>query len=68
MGRRLETSVPLQRLGTRLDIAQAALYLVSDAASFVTGHTLVVDGGSWLNVKNSMSDARQLFHAVSSKV
>jgi NAD(P)-dependent dehydrogenase (short-subunit alcohol dehydrogenase family) len=36
---------PLQRIGRPEDIAQAALYLASDAASFVTGTTLVVDGG-----------------------
>ncbi len=36
---------PLQRIGTPEDIAQAALYLASDASSFVTGTTLVVDGG-----------------------
>ena len=36
---------PLQRIGTPQDIAQAALYLCSDAASYVTGSTLVVDGG-----------------------
>ena len=36
---------PLGRIGTPEDIAQAALYLVSDDASFVTGATLVVDGG-----------------------
>ena len=36
---------PLQRIGQPEDIAQAALYLASDAASFVTGTTLVVDGG-----------------------
>ena len=36
---------PLQRIGTPLDIAQAVLYLCSDAASYVTGTTLVVDGG-----------------------
>jgi NAD(P)-dependent dehydrogenase (short-subunit alcohol dehydrogenase family) len=36
---------PLGRVGTPEDIAQAALYLVSDAASFVTGTVLVVDGG-----------------------
>ena len=36
---------PLQRIGTPDDVAQAALYLASDGASFVTGAVLVVDGG-----------------------
>ncbi len=36
---------PLRRLGTPEEIAQAALYLASDAATFVTGTSLVVDGG-----------------------
>ena len=36
---------PLRRLGSPDEIARAALYLVSDDASFVTGATLVVDGG-----------------------
>ncbi|MFQ6099746.1 MAG: SDR family NAD(P)-dependent oxidoreductase [Anaerolineae bacterium] len=36
---------PLQRIGRPEDIAQAVLYLASDASSFVTGTTLVVDGG-----------------------
>jgi NAD(P)-dependent dehydrogenase (short-subunit alcohol dehydrogenase family) len=36
---------PLRRIGRPEDIAQAALYLASDAASFVTGTVLVVDGG-----------------------
>src|SRR5436190_9394634 len=39
---------PLGRMGTVEDIANAALYLCSDAASFVNGVTLVVDGGLWL--------------------
>jgi len=37
--------VPLARLGRPEDIAEAALYLASDAAAFVTGFDLVVDGG-----------------------
>jgi NAD(P)-dependent dehydrogenase (short-subunit alcohol dehydrogenase family) len=36
---------PLGRIGKPEDIAQAVLYLVDDASSFVTGTTLVVDGG-----------------------
>jgi NAD(P)-dependent dehydrogenase (short-subunit alcohol dehydrogenase family) len=36
---------PLQRIGRPEDIAQAALYLASDESSFVTGTTLLVDGG-----------------------
>ena len=37
--------VPLQRLGTTDEIAKAILFLSSDMASYVTGHTLAVDGG-----------------------
>lgn len=37
--------VPLKRLGTAEEIAQAVIYLFSDAAAFITGHSLVLDGG-----------------------
>jgi NAD(P)-dependent dehydrogenase (short-subunit alcohol dehydrogenase family) len=37
---------PLRRPGTVDDVAGAALFLASDAAAFVTGHNLIVDGGT----------------------
>ena len=39
------SSVPMNRLGTTIEIANAILYLASDESSFVTGIDLVVDGG-----------------------
>lgn len=41
----LTERIPLGRIGKEQDIASAALYLCSDAASFVTGQILCVDGG-----------------------
>ena len=38
--------MPLRRLGTPEDIAAGALFLASDASSWMTGHTLVIDGGA----------------------
>ncbi|HKY81345.1 MAG TPA: SDR family oxidoreductase [Sphingobium sp.] len=39
-------AIPLKRLGTPEEIAYAMLYLASDQAAFVTGQTIVVDGGA----------------------
>ncbi|MEO5633637.1 SDR family NAD(P)-dependent oxidoreductase [Gaiella sp.] len=50
----LATSVPLARYGETRDVAQAALYLASDMASYVTGVALPVDGG-WLAEKSFVS-------------
>ena len=36
---------PLERLGTPMDIANAVLFLASDLSTWITGVTLVVDGG-----------------------
>ena len=41
----LIAQVPIKRLGRADEIAQAVLWLSSDASSFVVGHSLVVDGG-----------------------
>lgn len=43
--KKLIDRVPLGRLGLPLEIAQAVVYLFSDAAAFITGHSLVLDGG-----------------------
>ena len=40
-----QAKVPLGRIGKATDVANAALYLASDAAGFVTGACLTVDGG-----------------------
>jgi NAD(P)-dependent dehydrogenase (short-subunit alcohol dehydrogenase family) len=42
---KLISRVPLRRLGTPEEIAQAVIYLFSEAASFITGHALMMDGG-----------------------
>jgi 3-oxoacyl-[acyl-carrier protein] reductase len=41
--------VPLGRLGRQDEIADACFYLCSEAASYVTGHVLDVNGGTWMN-------------------
>ena len=44
----MAASVPLKRLGTVADIGHAALYFASKEAGFVTGQTIIVDGGQIL--------------------
>ncbi|TPJ42642.1 SDR family oxidoreductase [Mesorhizobium sp. B2-5-13] len=44
----MEDSIPLGRLGSPRDVANAFLFLASDDASYITGTTIVVDGGQLL--------------------
>ncbi|MDQ3031836.1 MAG: SDR family oxidoreductase [Myxococcota bacterium] len=51
---KLTKTIPLRRLGTIDDVARCALWLVSGAASYVHGETIVVDGGAWLAGSGAM--------------
>jgi 3-oxoacyl-[acyl-carrier protein] reductase len=44
----MAASIPLKRLGTVDDIGHAALYFASKEAGYVTGQTIIVDGGQIL--------------------
>lgn len=46
--RTMEASIPMRRLGTVTDVANAALFFASDEAAYVTGQSLVIDGGQVL--------------------
>lgn len=39
-------AMPMGRIGQPEEVASAAVWLCSEAAAFVTGHTLVIDGGT----------------------
>lgn len=44
----MASQIPMGKLGDPVDIANTMLFLASDAASYITGQTIVVDGGSTL--------------------
>jgi 2,4-dienoyl-CoA reductase [(3E)-enoyl-CoA-producing], peroxisomal len=46
----LRKSIPLRRFGRIADIEKAAVFMCSDAASYINGTVLVVDGGQWLSM------------------
>ena len=45
---KMQASIPMGRLGTVGDIANAVLFFASDEAAYITGQTLVIDGGQVL--------------------
>jgi 3-oxoacyl-[acyl-carrier protein] reductase len=44
----MTASIPQRRLGTTADIGHAALFFACDEAAYITGQTLVIDGGQVL--------------------
>ena len=60
MEERLKRGQPIQRAGQPEDIAQAVLFLASEKSSFVTGQTLVVDGGAVAGQRVPFRDRNQV--------
>jgi len=54
MKQQLKKLVPIGRFGRIADIEKAAVFLCSDAASFINGVVLVVDGGHWLSTNRPL--------------
>ncbi len=46
----IKSTVPMNRFGTPKEIADSVVFLCSDRASFITGSTLVIDGGQTTGV------------------
>jgi len=51
---KLKKNVPLGRFGRIADIEKAALFICSEAGSFINGEVLVVDGGHWLSTNRPL--------------
>jgi NAD(P)-dependent dehydrogenase (short-subunit alcohol dehydrogenase family) len=52
-GRSIAPKYPMQRLGRREDVPNAALFLASEAASWITGQLLVIDGGGQIGFERT---------------
>jgi len=46
----IDKTVPMKRFGTPEEVANGALFLCSDRAKFITGATMVVDGGQTVGI------------------
>ncbi len=56
----IRQTVPLRRFATLEEVANAASYLLSDYAGYVTGEAFVIDGGQWLSGADYWGRIRQM--------
>jgi NAD(P)-dependent dehydrogenase (short-subunit alcohol dehydrogenase family) len=50
-------TIPLGRFAQPADVAQCVLFLASGESAYITGHTIVIDGGQTLGIPGSLEDA-----------
>jgi NAD(P)-dependent dehydrogenase (short-subunit alcohol dehydrogenase family) len=50
-------TIPLGRFAQPADVAKSVLFLASDESAYITGHTIVIDGGQTLGIPGSLEDA-----------
>lgn len=56
----IRKTIPLRRFATLEEVANAASYLLSDYASYVTGENFVIDGGQWLSGADYFTRLKQM--------
>ncbi|XP_022092631.1 peroxisomal 2,4-dienoyl-CoA reductase-like [Acanthaster planci] len=52
LGEEVLKKIPLQRIGTKREVGDCAVFAASPAASYISGSTIVMDGGHWMTYEN----------------